>query len=91
MHLNGSGAAIPSIARKDLVRLPVILPPPEVLKDFTKIVADKLSQILTVARKSQNLRTTRDLLLPKLISGKLDVEDLNIDVTALAAEGGEDG
>lgn len=32
-----------------------------------------------------NVRTTRDLLLPKLISGKLDVEDLDID-TGLTAE-----
>jgi type I restriction enzyme S subunit len=88
MHLNGSGAAIPSIARKDLVRLPVILPQSDILERFTKIAADNLSQILTVARKSQNLRTTRDLLLPKLISGKLDVEDLDIDLgmTAEALE-----
>ncbi len=80
MHLNGSGAAIPSIARKDLVRLPVVLPPQSVMKRFTDFAGDCLSQILTTARKSQNLRITRDLLLPKLISGKLDVEDLDIDV-----------
>ena len=29
-----------------------------------------------LARKNQNLRTTRDLLLPKLISGELDVSTL---------------
>jgi type I restriction enzyme S subunit len=28
--------------------------------------------------KNQNLRKTRDLLLPKLISGQLDVEELDI-------------
>jgi type I restriction enzyme S subunit len=39
-------------------------------------------------RKNRNLRTTRDLLLPKLISGKLDVQGLDIDVgmTAEALE-----
>jgi type I restriction enzyme S subunit len=30
--------------------------------------------------KNCNLRQTRDLLLPKLISGQLDVEDLDIDI-----------
>ena len=29
--------------------------------------------------EERNLRTTRDLLLPKLISGQLDVEDLDIE------------
>ena len=33
-----------------------------------------------------NLRTTRDLLLPKLISGKLDVEELDIDMGEPADE-----
>jgi len=36
--------------------------------------------VFDLAGKNRNLRTTRDLLLPKLISGKLDVEDLDIDV-----------
>lgn len=31
------------------------------------------------ARRIANLRRTRDLLLPKLISGELDVEHLDID------------
>ena len=44
--------------------------------------------IASLSAKVSNLRTTRDLLLPKLISGKLDVEDLDIDVgmTAEALE-----
>ena len=36
--------------------------------------------IATLSAKVSNLRTTRDLLLPKLISGQLDVEDLDIDL-----------
>ena len=31
------------------------------------------------SEKNHSLRKTRDLLLPKLISGQLDVEDLDID------------
>ena len=30
--------------------------------------------------KNQNLRKTRDLLLPKLISGEIDVSDLDIHI-----------
>jgi len=29
-------------------------------------------------KKNENLRSTRDLLLPKLISGDVDVQDLKI-------------
>jgi type I restriction enzyme S subunit len=34
-----------------------------------------LSQMLLLQRKSDNLRRTRDLLLPRLLSGELDVEE----------------
>jgi type I restriction enzyme S subunit len=37
-----------------------------------------LDQILNLRVKNQVLRHTRDLLLPKLISGELDVSDLDI-------------
>jgi type I restriction enzyme S subunit len=36
--------------------------------------------IKSYSSKNQNLRKTRDLLLPKLISGQLDVEELDIKV-----------
>lgn len=86
MHLHGGGAAIPSIARKDLQRLPVMVPPAEIASRFTMFAEPTLTQILILARKNQNLRQTRDLLLPKLISGKLDVEELDIDIGEPLAE-----
>ncbi len=41
--------------------------------------------ILALVRKNNNLRATRDLLLPKLISGELDVSTLPEPEEALAA------
>jgi type I restriction enzyme S subunit len=79
MHLHGSGSAIPSIARKDLLRLPLLVPPAEMLDRFTAFAEPSLTKILTLARKVEILRQARDLLLPKLISGQLDVEELDID------------
>jgi type I restriction enzyme S subunit len=52
---------------------------------FNEVVTDIVSTLKTLMLKNHNLRITRDLLLPKLISGKLDVEDLDID-TGLTAE-----
>jgi type I restriction enzyme S subunit len=40
------------------------------------IVAPVVEQIDILANKSDNLRRTRDLLLPRLLSGQIDVEAL---------------
>jgi len=40
---------------------------------------------LNLQKKNLNLRTTRDLLLPKLISGELDVSTLPEPEEAIAA------
>ena len=40
-------------------------------------------QLQSLRSKNDNLRQTRDLLLPKLISGKIDVSDLDIDTSIL--------
>jgi type I restriction enzyme S subunit len=44
---------------------------------------DKLIGLLT--QRDANLRNTRDMLLPRLISGELDVSDLDINVGDAAA------
>jgi type I restriction enzyme S subunit len=48
------------------------------LERFSKIAAQIFKQIFVLANKNQNLRQTRDLLLPKLISGEVDLTELEI-------------
>jgi type I restriction enzyme S subunit len=55
----------------------------ELLCQFTSHLADFTSSVY--ADRASNLRETRDLLLPKLISGELDVEDLDIEEGELSA------
>ena len=38
-------------------------------------------QIYTLSAANKNLKKTRDILIPKLISGEVDVSDLNIKVS----------
>jgi type I restriction enzyme S subunit len=58
-----------------------ICPGPAVLANqFVEMISPMVEAVALFRIKNRNLRTTRDLLLPKLISGKLDVEDLDIDV-----------
>lgn len=48
--------------------------PPDVLRsEFHRHVTPLFTQIATIGRKIQNLRRTRDLLLPRLLSGHIDL------------------
>lgn len=55
-------------------------PHQSVLVKFTEIVKPMFQNIHRLDFKNKNLRKTRDLLLPKLISGEIDVEEMEIKV-----------
>ena len=54
------------------------MPDSEIQLKFTNIIKPILNEIDILQLKNQNLKQTRDLLLPRLISGKLDIKDLDI-------------
>jgi type I restriction enzyme S subunit len=64
---------------------PVLLPSPSVLSLTEPILRDLLDLQDAWSDASASLRETRDLLLPRLISGEVDVEDLEIVVPDEAA------
>lgn len=53
-----------------------VIPPATLQSHFRELVAPLFTQIATLGLKIQNLRRTRDLLLPRLLSGQIDVEAL---------------
>ena len=57
---------------------PITVPAKSVLKGFNRNLGPILGLIDGLRAKNCNLRTTRDLLLSQLISGDLDVSDLDI-------------
>ena len=66
------GTKMPRANWDVLVKYPIFLPDAALLEKFNGIVANIISQIRNFVFKNQNLRRTRDLLLPKLISGELN-------------------
>ena len=60
-------------------------PDAETLQGYGETVRPIFAMIRTLAAKNANLRATRDLLLPKLISGELDVSTLPEPEEAVAA------
>lgn len=51
----------------------VAVPPRALLERFQTLISPFRSQMKTLVRKNTNLRSQRDLLLPKLVSGEIDV------------------
>jgi type I restriction enzyme, S subunit len=61
------------LSRGRIAETSVVVPPLAVQRAFGKLVQPMRRLTVTLQNKNLNLRTTRDLLLPKLISGELDV------------------
>lgn len=72
------GTKMPRANWNVLVNYPVVIPPKPVLDEFNNIASDMVDLIITKIFQNTNLRRTRDLLLPKLISGEIDVSGLDI-------------
>lgn len=65
-------------AGQSVKHMDFILPPEEIIKNFDEIVGPILSEILILGDRNLILQETRDLILPKLISGEIDVENMEI-------------
>jgi Restriction endonuclease S subunits len=73
---HATGAAYPAVTASTFESAQILMPQAEVADHFHSIAAPMLDLSETLKRKNTNLRATRDLLLPKLISGELDVSSL---------------
>lgn len=71
-----ANAAQPGINQQGVNGLPILLPEYDLMSVFTERVEPILALLFNLAKKNSILRATRDLLLPKLISGELDVSAL---------------
>jgi type I restriction enzyme, S subunit len=75
-----ANAAQPGINQKGVKGLLIKLPSISVMKQFDTIIEPYLALIINLAKRNEVLRQTRDLLLPKLISGELDVSQIDINM-----------
>jgi len=69
---------VPGLSRNQAYLLPFLLPDVSVTGRFQGFVTPLFDQIRNLRLKAGNLRRTRDLLLPRLVSGALDVAGLEI-------------
>ena len=57
-----------------LTNYPLPLPPPELLEYFSAAVRPIVDLLGNLMSRNRILRATRDLLLPKLVSGEIPVD-----------------
>lgn len=68
------GAAQPFISQGDAERKALVIPDKATMGRFTDFAKGTLQQVSALGEQIENLRRTRDLLLPRLLSGQIDVE-----------------
>ncbi|GAB4175176.1 MAG: hypothetical protein Fur005_37110 [Roseiflexaceae bacterium] len=73
-----SGATFKEINKATFRKIPIILPDSVLRRRFCDLIEPMCKTIELLIAKNANLRRTRDLLLPKLVSGELDVSELEI-------------
>jgi type I restriction enzyme S subunit len=71
---HAAGAAVPSLNRNHIHCLKLPMPPDELLDRFEKLAMSNMKAADNFVKQSEKLAASRDLLLPRLISGQLSVE-----------------
>jgi type I restriction enzyme S subunit len=70
----GNGAIFAAVTKNDMQTIDLVCPPMSLVVDATKHLEPIHVEIGTLSQQIQNLRQTRDLLLPRLLSGQINVE-----------------
>ena len=70
---NGEGTVFGSINKASLNNMQVIIPTIDVVKKFDVLICDMNKIILSYFKQNEALSTLRDTLLPKLMSGEIQI------------------
>jgi type I restriction enzyme S subunit len=79
LSLAQGGATREALTKEKISDFKIPYPLKAVTKRFASVAEDLFRQQETLQLKTTNLRQTRDLLLSRLVSGELDVSELDID------------
>jgi type I restriction enzyme S subunit len=80
-----AGSIMDALNVKGIVKLAVPVPDDALAARFEHLARPIRSDMELLVATQQNLRATRDLLLPRLVSGEIDVTDLDIELPDLVA------
>lgn len=72
-------AAVPGLSREQAYSRPFLQPPGDLMEHFSDLSQVLASQASAIAAQADRLASMRDLLLPKLVTGQIDVSSLDLD------------
>ena len=73
-----TGAVQQKVSQQNLKKVPAIIPSKDALSAFDELIQPIFSQIRNLRDENARLADLRDTLLPKLMSGELDVSDIDL-------------
>ena len=76
----GQGSAQPNVSPTDIETISIILPSDEVINQFNKECLDIFQLMINNSYEISQLTKLRDALLPKLMSGEIDISEINCDL-----------
>ena len=75
----GTGATFKEITKGSFKTFPFVVPAPGVLDSYRAVAAPLEEQIHVLEQQMRNLTVLRDQLLPKLVTGQIEVSTLSLD------------
>ena len=73
----GQGSAQPNISASDIMSIPCVIPQTEEINNFNLQTAPMFELIINNQFENLILAKTRDLLLPRLMSGEIDISNIS--------------
>lgn len=78
MVAGSKGTKMPRGDKQQIMTYPIVLPSSNELEDFDATAAPILEQIYSYRTENKRLSALRDSLLPRLMSGEIDVSDIQL-------------
>ncbi len=78
-EFTNSHAAVPGLSRESAYARPFVVPPTKLLSAFQDAVDPLGDEASALSAQADKLAALRDLLLPKLVTGQIDVSSLELD------------
>jgi type I restriction enzyme S subunit len=80
----GGGAIFASVTKNDMLGIGLIFPSKIIQNKFNDLSVKIDSSILTLTKQNELLREARDILLPRLMTGVIDVDQVEVPEALLA-------
>ncbi len=73
-----TGSAYPAVRPIDFEEAPIVVPSAPILDAFDQVAAPSLRLASALVEQNRSLARGRDLLLPRLVTGRLDIADIDL-------------